>query len=65
MYCDFFNYRVLIWCPNGVVFVVMCFLVRSLEAIAAAAQGTANLAIAAHTFPRMVSTVMVSDVKFH
>ncbi len=54
-------YRALEWCPDGRVYVAMCFIVRSHEALACAAMMTANLAIAAHTFGDRLSTIIVSN----
>ena len=42
------------------IYIIMCFLTRSLESVASAAASTANMAIATYTFPRHVSTVIVS-----
>ena len=56
--------RSLEWCPSGNVYVIMCFVVRGVEAVAAAATSTASLAIAAHTFPESLSKVMVSAIRF-
>ena len=40
----------------------MCFATRSLEALGASANFVAIYAIAAHTFPERIATVMVGDV---
>ncbi len=47
------------WCPNGGLFVAMCFVTRSVEAFASAAQNVATSAIGAFVFPNNVSMVMV------
>ncbi|KAK7091110.1 MFS-type transporter SLC18B1-like [Littorina saxatilis] len=44
-------------CPSGVTFMVMCFLVRTVEALGASAFITASFAIIANEFPAQVSTV--------
>ncbi|KAL5009324.1 hypothetical protein ScPMuIL_014905 [Solemya velum] len=43
--------------PDGVPFIVMCFLSRGVEALGAAAYITASYAIAAHEFPDHMATV--------
>ena len=52
------------WCPHGVVYIVMCFVVRSIEALGSAASMTATSTIGAVTFPQHISTVMGSKHKF-
>jgi MFS family permease len=47
-------------CPDGTIYIVMCFLVRSVEAIGAAALATASFAIMANTFPDHVATMFGS-----
>lgn len=44
--------------PNGTIFIVMCFLCRSIEALGTSAFVTALFAILAHEFPDNVITVM-------
>lgn len=44
--------------PNGTIFIVMCFLCRSIEALGTSAFITALFAILAHEFPDNVITVM-------
>ncbi len=51
------------WCPPGRVYLVMCVVVRAVEALGNAAAATASLTIVAHTFPDRVSMVMVSSVE--
>ena len=51
-------------CPDGAVYIVMCFLVRTVEAVGAAALSTASFAILANTFPDNVATVFVSLVEY-
>lgn len=46
--------------PDGVIFIVMCFLCRTLEGLGASAYVTALFAIIAHEFPSHVATVFVS-----
>lgn len=48
--------------PDGTIFIVMCFVVRSVEALGTSAFVTALFAILAHEFPEHVITVMVSIV---
>ena len=48
------------WCPPGTIYLVMCVVVRSVEALGGSASGTASLAMASHTFPDRVSMVMVN-----
>jgi len=48
----------LAWCPDGRIFVWMCFLVRGSEAVFASATSTSSMAIAAYTFPHNISRVM-------
>jgi len=45
--------------PDGVVYAVMCFLVRVVEALGAAALLTSSFAIIANTFPDRVATMFV------
>ena len=45
--------------PDGVVYAVMCFLVRIVEALGAAAFLTTSFAIIANTFPDRVATMFV------
>jgi len=45
--------------PDGLVYAVMCFLVRFVEALGAAAFLTASFAIIANTFPDRVATMFV------
>ncbi|XP_060590475.1 MFS-type transporter SLC18B1-like [Ruditapes philippinarum] len=47
-------------CPDGTMFIVMCFLCRSIEALGCSAFVTALFAILAHEFPDSVITVMGS-----
>ncbi|KAK2166303.1 hypothetical protein LSH36_40g15050, partial [Paralvinella palmiformis] len=46
------------WSPNGIEYVIMCFLVRSVEALGSAASVTATYTLGAITFPQHISTVM-------
>ena len=55
----FFSYSLLDKSPDGTIFIVMCFLCRSIEALGASAFVTALFAILAHEFPDNVITVMV------
>ena len=55
--------RMLEWCPKGTIYLVMCIVVRSVEALGNSAAGTASLAIASYTFPDRVSTVLVISRK--
>jgi hypothetical protein len=48
--------------PDGVVFIVMCFLCRGLEALAFSGLLTASYAISAHTFPEDAATMFVSSM---
>ena len=50
------------WCPPGYVYILMCFLTRTLEATASAASSVANTAIATYTFPFHISTVLVRAI---
>lgn len=52
--------RFLDQCPGGTIYIVMCFSVRSVEAIGAAAFTTASFTIMAYTFPANVATMYVS-----
>jgi len=45
--------------PDGVVYAVMCFAVRFVEALGAAALLTSSFAIIANTFPDRVATMFV------
>jgi len=45
--------------PDGVMYGVMCFLVRFVEALGAAALLTSSFAIIANTFPDRVATMFV------
>lgn len=47
-------------CPSGTIFIVMCFVVRTVEALAASAFVTSSFAIIANEFSGQVSTVFVS-----
>ncbi|XP_028914267.1 MFS-type transporter SLC18B1 isoform X1 [Ornithorhynchus anatinus] len=44
--------------PNGTVFIVMCFVVRTVDAISFAAAVTASFSILAKAFPNNVATVL-------
>lgn len=48
--------------PNGITFVVLCFVVRSFEAVGDAAFITASFAITAYAFPHRVATVIVRRI---
>ena len=48
--------------PDGVVYAAMCFLVRFVEALGAAAFLTTSFAIIANTFPDRVATMFVRTV---
>ncbi|XP_078601802.1 MFS-type transporter SLC18B1-like [Branchiostoma floridae x Branchiostoma japonicum] len=43
---------------EGTVFIVLCFAIRSIDALAVSASNTAGIAILTHTFPNNVATVM-------
>ena len=45
--------------PDGVIYAVMCFLVRLVEALGAGALLTSSFAIIANTFPDRVATMFV------
>ena len=51
--------RLLDKCPDGMIFIVMCFACRTIEALGASAYVTSLFAILAHEFPDNVITVMV------
>ena len=46
-------------CPDGTVYIVMCFIVRFVEALGASAFSTASFAIMANTFPNNVAAMFV------
>lgn len=46
--------------PSGTIFIVLCFVLRILIALGAAAMDTASLTILAFLFPNHISTVFVS-----
>ena len=46
-------------CPDGLPFAVVCFLVRVVEALGAAALTTSSFAIIANTFPNSVTAMFV------
>ncbi|CAL8284758.1 unnamed protein product [Lota lota] len=46
--------------PSGTVFVALCFIVRSIDALGFAAAGTSSLALASKVFPHNVATVLGS-----
>ncbi|KAJ8321638.1 hypothetical protein KUTeg_000109 [Tegillarca granosa] len=50
--------------PDGTIFIVMCFLCRTLEGLGASAYVTALFAIIAHEFPSHVATVFGSLESF-
>ena len=54
-----YDVRFLDGCPDGVIYAVMCFLVRFVEALGVAALLTASFAIIANTFPDRVATMFV------
>lgn len=49
-------------CPSGTIYIVMCFLTRTVEALGSSAVLVASFAIVAHEFPDNVATVFVSFV---
>jgi 20S proteasome subunit beta 7 len=49
-------------CPPGNLFIIMCFVTRSIEALGASAFITASFAIIANEFPDHVSSVFVSII---
>ena len=51
-------------CPDGDVYVGMCFAVRFVEALGASAFYTASFAIIADIFPDNVAVMFVSKVEF-
>ena len=53
-------YSILEYCPVGHIYVVMCLLVRTVEAMACAGSSTASFTMSAHVFSGRVSTVVVS-----
>ena len=58
--CLFIYFRFLDKCPDGTVFVVMCFVSRSIEANGCSMLSTASFAIMAKTFPNNVGSAIVS-----
>lgn len=58
---NFLFFRVLDRCPDGIVYIVMCFCCRIVEALGCSAYVTALFAITASVFPDNVSTVFVSE----
>ncbi|XP_064412168.1 MFS-type transporter SLC18B1 isoform X1 [Latimeria chalumnae] len=44
--------------PNGTIFILMCFLVRSLDAVGFAAATTASFSILAKAFPNNIATML-------
>ena len=56
----FFIASLLNRCPPGNIFIVLCFLVRGMEALALSANITAIFAIASNEFPKNIATVFVS-----
>ena len=52
-------------CPDGTVYIVMCFCCRVVEALGCSAFVTALFAITASVFPNSVSTVVVSIESIH
>ena len=55
-------------CPNGAIYVAMCFICRSIEANGCAMLNTASFAIMASTFPNNVGQAIVSlsqSYQFH
>jgi len=56
----FYFFRTLDKSPDGDIYILMCFLCRSVEAMGAAAFVTASFAIITHEFPKNVATVIVS-----
>ena len=55
--CD--DARFLDGSPDGVVYAVMCFLVRFVEALGAAGFVTSSFAVIANMFPDRVATMLV------
>ncbi|XP_078314592.1 MFS-type transporter SLC18B1-like isoform X1 [Crassostrea virginica] len=51
-------FGVLYYCPGGFQFVLLCFLCRTLEALASAAFVTSSYAILADAFPKYIATVV-------
>lgn len=47
-------------CPDGNIFIIMCFLSRTIEALGASAYITASFAILSNEFPNHVATVIGS-----
>nr|XP_011426497.2 MFS-type transporter SLC18B1 isoform X2 [Crassostrea gigas] len=53
-------FGVLYYCPGGYRFILLCFLCRTLEALASAAFVTSSYAILADAFPKYIATVVLS-----
>lgn len=51
-------FGVLYYCPGGYRFILLCFLCRTLEALASAAFVTSSYAILADAFPKYIATVV-------
>lgn len=56
----FFPRRLLDRVPSGTAFIVLCFVVRSVDAVGFAAAMTSSFAMTAKIFPNNVATVLVS-----
>lgn len=54
--------RLLDKAPDGTIFIVMCFLVRSVDAVGFAASITASFSVLAKAFPDNIATAMVSHL---
>lgn len=59
-----FFFSVLDQLPEGPIFIVMCFLVRIVDAIGFGAAITASSSILAKAFPNNVATVLVCNLIF-
>lgn len=53
-------YRFIDYCPDGPIYVTMCFISRSIEANGCSMLATASFAIMAITFPDNVGQAIVS-----
>lgn len=46
--------------PDGTIFIVLCFVIRSVNALGFAGAVTSSFAVSAKVFPESIATILVS-----
>lgn len=61
-YFLFLFYSLLDKVPDGATFIILCFIIRSVDAVGFSAAMTSSFAVSAKVFPNNIATVLVSLV---